>query len=201
MRIVKEQEKTKRDHIPFTKAELKLLWNSEGKLPFVDWVLIQTYMGWRPQELATLRLDEINLSQWYMQAGMKTEAGKQRLVPIHSKIRRLVQQNYDYAVSLNSEYLFNDKGQTYSGSYKITYDKYRHRFDKVIQALHMNPLHRPHDPRMTFVTMAKKSEVDEYAIKAMVGHMVKDITESTYTVRNIEWLRADLEKISEENLS
>lgn len=199
--IVKEQEKTKRDHIPFTKAELKLLWNSEGKLPFVDWVLIQTYMGWRPQELATLRLDEINLSQWYIQAGMKTEAGKQRLVPIHSKIRRLVQQNYDYAVSLNSEYLFNDKGQTYSGSYKITYDKYRHRFDKVIQALHMNPLHRPHDPRMTFVTMAKKSEVDEYAIKAMVGHMVKDITESTYTVRDIEWLRADLEKISEENLS
>ncbi|WP_024737078.1 hypothetical protein [Enterocloster asparagiformis] len=91
MRIVKEQEKTKRDHIPFTKAELKLLWNSEGKLPFVDWVLIQTYMGWRPQELATLQLDEINLSQWYMQAGMKTEAGKQRLVPIHSKIRRLVQ--------------------------------------------------------------------------------------------------------------
>ncbi|WP_147357514.1 hypothetical protein [Enterocloster lavalensis] len=96
---------------------------------------------------------------------------------------------------------FNDKGQIYSGSYKITYDKYRHRFDKVIQELHMNPHHRPHDPRITFVTMAKKSEVDEYAIKAMVGHMVKDITESTYTVRDIEWLLADLEKISEENLS
>ena len=59
----------------------------------------------------------------------------------------------------------------------------------------MNPLHHPHDPRMTFVTMAKKSEVDEYAIKAMVSHMVKDITESTYTVRDIEWLRADLEKM------
>ena len=95
----------------------------------------------------------------------------------------------------------NDKGQTYSGSYKITYDKYRHRFDKVIQALELNPLHRPHDPRMTFITMAKKSNVDEYAIKVMVGHKVKDITESTYTVRDIEWLRADLEKISEENLN
>ena len=65
----------------------------------------------------------------------------------------------------------------------------------------MNPHHRPHDPRITFVTMAKKSEGDEYSIKAMVGHMVKDITESTYTVRDIEWLLADLEKISEENLS
>ena len=65
----------------------------------------------------------------------------------------------------------------------------------------MNPHHRPHDPRMTFVTMAKKSEVDEYAIKAMVVHMVKDITKSTYTVRDTEWLRAELKKISEENLS
>lgn len=199
--IVKEQEETKRDHIPFTKAELKMLWDNVGKIKFIDWVLIQTYMGWRPQELATLRLDEINLDQWYMQAGMKTDAGKQRLVPIHSKIHNLIKQNYEYAISINSEYLFNDKGQTHSGSYKITYDKYRHRFDKVIQALHMNPLHRPHDPRMTFITMAKKSDVDEYAIKAMVGHKIQDITESAYTVRDIEWLRTDLEKISEENLN
>ena len=49
-------------------------------------------MGWRPQELATLRLDEVNLEKWYMQAGMKTEAGKQRIVPIHSKIKELVKR-------------------------------------------------------------------------------------------------------------
>ncbi|MEW4413194.1 tyrosine-type recombinase/integrase [Clostridium sp. AN503] len=199
--IVKEQEETNRDHIPFTKTELNLFWDNVGKIKFTDWILIQTYMGWRPQELATLRLDEIDLDQWYMQAGMKTDAGKPRLVPIHSKIRNLAKKNYEYAVSINSEYLFNDKSQTHSGSCKMSDDKYRHRFDKVIQVLHMNPLHRPHDPRMTFITIAKKSDVDEYAIKAMVGHKVQDIAESTYTVRDIKWLRTDLEKISEENLN
>ena len=61
--------------------------------------------------------------------------------------------------------------------------------------------HGSEEESTTGITMAKKSEVDKYAIKAMVVHMVKDITESTYTVRDIEWLRADLEKISEENLS
>ena len=43
--------------------------------------------------------------------------------------------------------------------------------------------------------MAKKAKMDEYALKEIVGHSVKDITESTYTVRDLEWLRDDLQKI------
>ena len=30
------------------------------------------------------------------EAGMKTDAGKQRIVPVHSKIRHLVKRNYDF---------------------------------------------------------------------------------------------------------
>lgn len=193
--ILKEKEEAKRSHIPFTEDELKTLWANVGKVKYVDWILIQCYMGWRPQELALLRLDEINLDNWYMQAGMKTDAGKQRIVPIHTRIRELVKQNYDIAVSLGSPYLFNDKGQTHAGSYKVTYDKYSYRFKAAIAALNLNPEHRPHDPRNTFVTRAKKAEIDEYALKAMVGHRIQDITESTYTLRDLEWLRSDLEKI------
>ena len=183
-------------HIPFTDEEIQVLWDNVDKVPYVDWILIQYYMGWRPQELATLRLDEIHLDQWYMQAGMKTDAGKQRIVPIHTKIRNLVKKNYDFALSIGSEYLLNDKGQTHSGSWKLTYDKYATRYGKVISQLKLNPAHRPHDPRITFVTKCKKANVDEYAIKEMVGHSIKDITESTYTVRDLEWLRSDLEKLS-----
>lgn len=193
--IVNEVAESKRDHIPFTDSELEILWNNVDKVRFTDWIVIQCYMGWRPQELATLRLDEVNLEKWYMQAGMKTEAGKQRIVPIHSKIQHLVKRNYDFAVSIGSEYLFNDKGQTHAGSWVVTYDKYANRFKKVIKELKLNPEHRPHDPRKTFTTMGKKAEIDEYALKEMVGHSIQDITESTYTVRDLEWLRKDIEKI------
>ena len=196
--IIKEKEEAKVDHINFTEKEMDTLWKHAYDVKFTDWVLIQCYMGWRPQELAKLRLDEIDLTRWYMQAGMKTPAGKQRIVPIHTCIRDLIKKNYDYALSINSEFLFNDTGQTHSGSIKITYDKYRHRFDKVIKALSLNPEHRPHDPRMTFSTSAKKAGVDEYALKEMMGHKIKDITESVYTVRDLEWLRSDLEKIKVE---
>lgn len=193
--IAKEKETSKTEHIPFTEEEMQTLWDNVEKVKYVDWILMQCYMGWRPQELATLRLDEINLDEWYMCASMKTDAGKQRIVPIHTKVRKLLKKNYDFAVSIGSEYLLNNKGQTHSGSWTLTYDKYSNRFKKAIKELSLNPGHRPHDPRMTFITRCKKAGVDEYALKEMVGHSIKDITESTYTVRNVEWLRSDLEKI------
>lgn len=193
--IIVEIEKNKKKHFPFTDDEMKVLWQNVDNVKFADWILIQCYMGWRPQELATLRLDEVNLEKRYMQAGMKTEAGKQRIVPIHPRILKFVERNYKFAISINSEYLFNDKGQTHSGSWSVTYDKYANRFEKVISQLNLNPNHRPHDPRTTFVTMGKKSGMDEYALKEMVGHTIQDITESTYTVRDLEWLREDIEKI------
>lgn len=82
----------------------------------------------------------------------------------------------------------------------IKTDKYANRFSKVMEALHLNSEHRPHDPRTTFITMAKKSGMDEYALKRVVGHKIEDITESTYTKRDIEWLRTDIEKIKSDVL-
>ncbi len=77
----------------------------------------------------------------------------------------------------------------------MTYDKYRTRFNKVITWLNLNPAHKPHDPRMTFITRCKKAGTDEFALKEMVGHTIEDITESVYTVRDLDWLRTDLEKM------
>lgn len=193
--ILIEKEANKKDHIVFTDAELNVMWDNVDKMKFVDWILIQCYMGWRPKELAVLKLNEVDLDKWTITGGMKTDAGKQRTVPVHSKIKDLIKQNYDFAVSIGSDYLFNDKGQTHSGCWQLTYDKYAKRFDKVIKALNLNSEHRPHDPRKTFVTRAKKVGIDDNAIKAIVGHKSSDITESAYTDRDIEWLRSDLEKM------
>lgn len=192
--IIKEKEAATRGHIIFPPDEIKILWDNVDKIRFADWVLIQCYMGWRPQELATLQLADVNLDEWYMVAGMKTDAGKNRMVPIHTKIQPLVKRNYDYAVSLGSDALFNDPTAT-KGGMKITYDKYAGRFDKVMAALKLNPEHRPHDPRMTFITMAKKAGIDPMVVKRLAGHRINDVTEAVYTVRDLEWLRSDIEKI------
>lgn len=37
--------------------------------------------------------------------------------------------------------------------------------------------------------------MDELELKIFVGHVIKDLTEKTYTKRNIEWLHLEIEKI------
>ena len=66
---------------------------------------------------------------------------------------------------LGSEYLIVDYGKTHKNSLNMTYDKYRTRFNKVITWLNLNPAHKPHDPRMTFITRCKKAGTDEFAFK------------------------------------
>ena len=75
----------------------------------------------------------------------------------------------------------------------MTYDKYRGRFRKVMQKLHLE--HKPHDTRHTFITKAKRYGVDEYILKLLIGHAILDITEKIYTHRTIEDLKSEIEKI------
>ena len=191
-----EQEKTKNGHIPFTDAELDKLWNHVNDIEYVDIILIQCYTGWRPQELGLLKLSNINLKEGLMVGGMKTEAGENRTVPIHPRIKDLIIARYNEAVNLNSKYLLNcTDATTHKSSIKLTYDKYRHRFESVINRLQLNSEHRPHDGRVTFITRAKKFHVDEYALKYIVGHAINDITEKVYTKREIQWFIEEMQKI------
>ena len=41
----------------------------------------------------------------------------------------------------------------------------------------------------------KEADADEYAIKLIGGHRIDDITESVYTVRSVEWLHKEIDKI------
>lgn len=194
--IIEEKEQTKRGHMPFTSDEIDLLWKHVNDIPYVDVMLIQAYSGWRPQELGLIELKNVDLDEWVFLGGMKTEAGTERPVPIHTKIRDLVKRKYNEAMELGSDYLINCiDAKTHRNGLKFTYDKYQYRFSKIVDELKLNPAHRPHDPRMHFVTMAKKYNVDEYAIKYIVGHSIKDITEKVYTEREIGWLKTEIEKI------
>lgn len=195
--IVSEMDRQKRAHIPFSKDELKILWkNADKHESYVDLLLYQCYSGWRPQELGLIKLDDVNLEKMEIRGGMKTDAGINRVVPIHPKVIGIVERYYNEAISANSEYLFNCfDGKTHSSSIKMTYDKYSYRLEKLIKAFELNPEHRAHDGRNTFITMCKNAGVDEYAIKYMVGHAIIDITESVYTKRDPLWLHNEIAKI------
>lgn len=186
------QKKEKRKNTPFSQEEIAILWENVHNIDLVDMLLIGIYSGWRPQELAVLRVEDIDLEMEVMFGGLKTDAGKNRCVPINPCIKELIIARYNEAKELKSDYLFNDlNGQR--GTY-MTYDKYRHRFNKIMKRLDMK--HHPHETRHTFITKAKKTGVDEYILKRIVGHSIPDITENVYTHREFEELRDEMNKIT-----
>ena len=197
--IDKDMAANRKQHLSFTDDEMQTLWeNITDRI--VAMIVVQCYTGFRPSELLSIRLENINLEERTIVGGCKTEAGKNRIVPIHSAILDLVEQKYNEAIERKSEWLFGMYYKT-KGPEQMLYMTYFNYFKRTIANLGLNPEHRPHDPRKQFATMAKKYNVDEYAIKLIMGHQITDITESIYTDRDPSWLLEEIEKIKVQVIS
>lgn len=192
--IDKEIKRNRKDHISFSDEEMRSLWGHVGE-EAVELILIQCYTGLRPQELCLITVDNVNLDKKYMIGGMKTDAGENRRIPIHSAILPYVEKWMCRATEIGSDYVFNIPTTRRKADKHMTYQSYKNRFDEVIVKYNLDPRHRPHDPRKQFATMAKKYNVDEYAIKMIIGHSIDDITEKIYTDRDPQWLNEEIEKI------
>lgn len=194
--LVKAKEKATKSHLAFSEEEIKTLWDNLDKVQYVNIILFQIYSGWRPQELGLIKAEDVDLDNWFMKGGMKTEAGENRIVPIHPAIRDITKKLKELSILLGSEYLINttDVNRSTSNNF-MSYDKYQKRFIKIRTQLALNPDHRAHDGRKTFVSLCKKYKVDEYAIKYMVGHKIEDLTERVYTDRELSWLQEEICKI------
>ena len=164
---------------PFTEEDLKILWahkENEG----AAMILIMCYSGFRISAYKTMN---VNLEERYFQGGVKTAAGKNRIVPIHSAIFPLVKTRMEKYGSLLPMSL--------TGFRK----KY---FDVILEDLSLTglPKHTPHDCRHTFSALCEKYSVRENDRKRMLGHSFgSDITNAKYGHRTLEELRREIEKI------
>jgi len=163
--------------VPFTDEELNKLWE-HVKDPIVESILILCYSGWRITEFINLT---VNLEEKYFCGGMKTAAGKNRIVPIHHAIFPLVKRRiYQYKCLVEESPV-----------------EYRKCFTKALTDLNMagTPRHTPHDCRHTFSRLCEKYGVRENDQKRMLGHAFSDVTNKVYGHRDLESLRKELEKI------
>lgn len=191
----KEMEENRERHIPYTDEEIEKLWQNINANEIIDVILIQCYTGWRPKELEIMKLSDVDLELGTMKGGVKTRAGKGRIVPIHSKIYELVKNRCEDSIQKGSEHFISMNRINGKNTFLFSYHKFETNLKLIIEKLQLNINHKPHDGRAHFVTQAKKYCMDEYAIKRIVGHEIKDITEDVYTTRNIEWLKEEIEKI------
>ena len=183
-----KRERPKIVRIPFSDQEITAL-IEHPEIPFADMILIGIYTGFRPIELVQLKNENVNLDENFIIGGTKTKAGTNRTVPIRFDIKPLIAKRYNPS----NEYLFNDYNMFEHDIVPLTYDKYRGRFKKVMTALDMT--HSPHETRHTFITYAKESNINDYLLKKIIGHEIRDVTEKIYTHRTTEELINEANKI------
>ena len=97
-------------HRPFTSQELQTLWaNSDDDV--VRIMLIYIYTGMRPIELMEMPVENVHLKELYMVGGVKTEAGKNRRIPIANCIYPFVKAFYERNV-FKRKYLIHINNST-----------------------------------------------------------------------------------------
>ena len=116
-----------------------------------------------------------------MKAGIKTKAGKDRLVPIHSKIRPLVEAR----LAEGGSHLIIHDGEPCSQR------RYRAFFTDTMKSLNMN--HVPHECRHTFETELDNAGAKRKCIDLMMGHVSKDTGNRVYNHKTLDQLKDAIE--------
>lgn len=157
--IKKDKPKEKKT---FTEAEIVELWEKVEEDEFYESVLILLYTGMRITEM--LEIKQANVFADYMIGGKKTDAGIDRIIPLHRKIRKFIKKRLD-----GGEFLFPGE----DGGF-MDYHAYRNEFMKRIDG------HTIHETRHTFASRMHTAGVNEITLKMIIGHAQNDITSKVY---------------------
>ena len=185
-------------HRPYTAEEIAKLWENidtsvilsfgkYDKRPIypVDLELILIYTGLRPSELLQMKTENVHLADRYMVGGLKTEAGKNRIIPLHDDIVPLIEKR----LQQGTEFLV-----PYKVDRAANLDQFRKfMHDPIMEKLGLE--HLPHDGRHTFATFAARFDLNKLMVKMIMGHASKDITEAVYTHRTAAELVEEVNKI------
>lgn len=166
--------------VPFSREEIKTVWDHQEE-PWMDTILIFLYSGWRISELLALKPEDIDLQAGTMTGGTKTKAGKGRIVPIHSKIKPLVEKR----LSEGGPRLISYNGKACNQS------QYRAFWSDMMKALGMK--HTPHECRHTFETQLDSAGANRKCVDLLMGHVSKDTGNRVYNHKTLDELKATVE--------
>lgn len=170
----------------FSDLEVKKLEEAAKSDRWVSVILIMVYIGFRISELMELTRFSVDLERQTVTGGMKTEAGKGRIVPIHPKILKYVKAWCDRG---GKSLICKDDGCKMSADY--------FRKNHYYQALEAAGVRRlvPHATRHTFCSMLAEAGVDPLYIKELAGHTQYSFTADKYTHPQIKELKDAISKL------
>lgn len=162
--------------------------NGAEKIPFADCILFMNYTGLRITEFCILNKFSIhkqgNICALY--GGIKTEAGKNKIIPIHHKVLPIL----DDWVSKNGQTIFcQPDGKPFTANY--------FRIKCYYPALERIGVRRlpPHATRRTCATMMSQAHVQEEDFIAIMGHSDFKMDIESYIYETAQKLKPSIEKM------
>lgn len=149
--------------------------------------LVLYYTGMRINELLTLRRQDVNLKEGYIVGGEKTEAGRERTIPVLEPIKMILA---DWMLdSVGSELLLppahGGKQRSVSATEKA--------FKKLMERCGIDGA-VPHAMRRSAATRLVEGKAEPTAVQAILGHADFSTTADYYTGHDTDYLKSEMEK-------
>lgn len=170
----------KNERLAFSPEQVQLMWDNIDNVPNLKYVLLLCYTGMRLSEMLGATTENYNREEGYFITGVKTDAGKDRVITISPKIRPF----------------FDDFGKGKHLFTELSAKKFRNEiFYPALQALGMDELkeddthlYTPHCCRHTFATLMKNVDAPATDKQKLIGHAKFEMT-AHYTHTDIGSLR------------
>lgn len=180
---------TKYPKKPFNTRQLNRVKKlAESDEPLSCWaqaVVMMIYGGPRTSEFLSVLKSDVKLKQrYYIIRDSKTEAGRNRAVPISRKALPYFKAWMDKP---GKTLITVDDGAA------LSYHRFRVRFDNVMDATSCH--HTPHECRHTCATMLDNAGANETAVKRILGHASQGITKGVYTHKSLHELKKAIDLI------
>lgn len=192
-RLLELPKSDKKEKDIFSPQEIELLVSHDQDIE-AKILLILIYTGLRIGEFLSLRPCDVDTENWVLVGGSKTEAGRNRTVPILPNIR----QYFTYLInetSSSEEKLVNMRYEYYRDKYFFEYLIKLGILTKSEVDVGGKPRLTPHCARHTFASLARKSGMDKDILTRIIGHTDYATTDENYVTIDSEMLNEEMNKI------
>lgn len=188
--LTSREKEVQTQRVIFTTEEIQTLWEHVGEFG-VDETLFMLYTGCRLSEMLTMRCENVDLEQGFMSGGVKSAAGKNRMIPIHEKLLPIVKnhlsgETYLFAID-TSDSRCDDIDTARKNAFKKSWAS--------VKSL-LNAEHTTHECRHTFRSKMDSSGANKVCIDLIMGHKSKDVGERVYTHKTLQELKEAISKLS-----
>lgn len=170
------------------KEDIQRLWEiADSGNEIAEIALIYIYTGLRATELLEATKNNVFLDKRILIAGKKTEAGKDRRIPIHRDIFPFIEKRMKEDGERLITFAKSGKRKTYTYSnFNVNY------WIPLMESINAN--YTIHYARHTFATMMREAGIEEDIRKLILGHKSADVTDR-YTHYSDDMLLAAIDKL------